>query len=154
MAQSLSIVSLELKKYKICHYLQQRKGLFTRQPIEEMREQISSPWRWGVLSVYGTKLNVGKVTGDKKQVRWSLFCADATKPQTSSWAPCSENVASVWSEDGVWALWHQKVTMWHSMTLTHGHGGSGDLTSLNQLELKLDTADSKFLNSALPTSFC
>lgn len=60
-----------------------------------------SPWRWGVLSIYGIKLNMGKVTGDKKRVRWSSFCAGVTKPQTSSWAPCSENVASVWSEGGV-----------------------------------------------------
>ena len=33
-------------------------------------------------------------------------------------------------------------------------GGSVDLASLNRLELKLDTADSKFLNSPWPTSYC
>lgn len=69
-------------------------------------------------------------------------------------APCSENVASVWSEGWAWALWHQKVTMWHSTWHPRSWRVSGPNQSLNQLELKLDTADSKFLNSAWPTSFC
>ena len=111
-----------------------------------------SPWRWGVLSIYGIKLNMGKVTGDKKRVKWSSFSADVTKPQMSSWAPCSENVASVWSEGGVLGPLTSKGH--HADTHPWSDGGSVDLTSLNQLELKLDTADSKFLNSAWPTSFC
>ena len=65
MAQLPSIVILELKKYKICHYLQQRKGLFTRQPSEETGEEISDlpPWRWRAGDIYGIKkqgFSIGK----------------------------------------------------------------------------------------------
>ena len=65
MAQSPSVVILELKNYKICHYLQQRKGLLTRQPSEETGEEISDlpPWRWRAGDVYGIKkqsLSIGK----------------------------------------------------------------------------------------------
>ena len=61
-------------------------------------------------------------------------------------------VALVSSEGGILGPLISKG--YHADTHPWSDGGSVDLTGLNQLELRLDTADSKFLNSAWPTSLC
>ena len=113
--------------------LQQREGLFVRQPGEEIGEQVLSlpPWRPRAPGIYGMKikqqggLRVGSPgKGDWGKVQQSSFCAGATKLQAP--AGSSHNLREELS-----ALWNQKVSK-HKPSTCPG-GGSVVLSSLNRL---------------------
>ena len=90
--------------------------------------------------------HVGKVTGKKKKVRSSWLCAGATKLQASPWDSHSENCS-------IYTLWGWSFQLSDVKRSPIGHSLKSSWrvsrvpTHLNQLELELDAADTKFLKT-------
>lgn len=117
----------------MCWGLQQRKGLFSRQPSEEISLRSTSQ-KMGTLFIYGIKLRYGECEERWLEMRkkWDNYCsAKAYLSYTLLLGMCIQNMAA-WtrSEGGVFGPLTSKNHLVDTGTCPVG--GLMVLTSLNQ----------------------
>lgn len=137
---ALGAISQTLK----CQNLLPREGLFRRQPHEEMGEQISNlPWQsWRAQDTPGIKLAHEEHGGRWLEIRkrWGILVLHRCQ---LSYQLQRGGSSVFWG----WSSGFFDVQM--SLSRHSCMPMSVVLTSLNWLELKLDTADSRFLKKQL-----